>query len=138
MYPCYLTVSHSILNSVIKKIKGLQLVFYKFFVITFVTLLLGNFKQVRMKPFFDWNKNGCLWWIKWSYNTSHKFWDKSLIPHYHCCLQISETGSWHKLRCCYSSNMLQHWVGRRWQIYFYKVGHSRISIDFFQELTWSQ
>ena len=71
-------------------------------------------------------------------NTSHKFWDQSPFPHYQCCLQVSETGSWHKLRCCYSSNMLQHWVGRRWQIYFCKVGHSRISIDFFQELTWSQ
>ena len=44
-------------------------------------------------------------------NTSHKFWDQSPSPHYQCCLQVSETVSWHKLRCCYSANILQHWVG---------------------------
>ena len=26
-----------------------------------------------------------------------------------CCLQVSETVSGHKLRCCYSSNILQHY-----------------------------
>ena len=43
---------------------------------------------------------------------------------------ISGTVSWHKLRSCYSSNMLQHWVGGKDLIYFYKVDHSRISINF--------
>ena len=37
-------------------------------------------------------------------------------PPDHCCLQVSETVSWHKLRCCYSTNMLQHWVGGRGMI----------------------
>ena len=60
-------------------------------------------------------------------NTSHKFWDQSPFPHYQCCLQISETVSWHKLWCCYSANILQHWVGGRDLIYFCKVGHFRIS-----------
>ena len=32
-------------------------------------------------------------------------------PHDQCCLQVSETVSGHKLRCCYSSNILQHCVG---------------------------
>ena len=63
-------------------------------------------------------------------NTSHKFWDLSPVPHYQCCLQVSETGSWHKLRRCYSSSVLQYWVGARWQFYFWKVDHSRISINF--------
>ena len=31
-----------------------------------------------------------------------------LPPHYQCCLQVSETVSWHELWSCYSSNMLQH------------------------------
>ena len=30
---------------------------------------------------------------------------------------------WRKLRFCYSCNMLQHWVGGRDLIYFWKVGH---------------
>ena len=49
--------------------------------------------------------------------------------HYHCCLKLSEIVSWHKLRY-YSVNMLQHWVGERGLIYFYKMDHSRISKDF--------
>ena len=47
------------------------------------------------------------------YNTSHIFWDQRPSPHYQCCLQVSETASWRKLRCCYSFNMLQNWVGGR-------------------------
>ena len=62
-----------------------------------------------------------------SYNTSHKFLDQSPSPHYQCCLQVlSIWVSWHKLQSCYSSNMLQHWVGGRGLIYFCKVDHSRI------------
>ena len=38
--------------------------------------------------------------------------------------------SWYKLRCCYSSNMLKHWVGGRGMIYFCKVDHFRISENF--------
>ena len=63
-------------------------------------------------------------------NTSHKFWDQSPSPHYQCCLQVSETVSWHKLRCRYSAIILQHWVGGRGLIYFCKEDHSRISINF--------
>ena len=63
-------------------------------------------------------------------NTSHKFWDISPSPHYQCCLQISETVSWHKLRRCYFSSMLQHWAGERDLIYFWKVDHSRIFLNF--------
>ena len=48
-----------------------------------------------------------------SHNTSHKFWDQTPCLHYQCCLQVSETVSWHKLWCCYPANILQHWVGRR-------------------------
>ena len=46
-------------------------------------------------------------------NTSHKFCDQSPFPHSRCCLQVSETVSWHKIQCCYSANILQHWVGSR-------------------------
>ena len=63
-------------------------------------------------------------------NTSHKFWDQSPSPHYQCCLQVSETVSWHKFRCRYSANILQHWVGGRGLIYFCKVDHSRIFLNF--------
>ena len=63
-------------------------------------------------------------------NTLHKFWDESPSPHDQCCLQVFGTVSWHKLRCCYSANMPQHWVGERRLIYFCKVDHSRISINF--------
>ena len=63
-------------------------------------------------------------------NASHKFWDQSPFPHYQCCLQVCETVFWHKLRICYSSNMLQNWVGGRGLIYFCKVDHSRISRNF--------
>ena len=63
-------------------------------------------------------------------NTSHKFWDQSPSPHYQCCLQVSETVSWHQFRCCYSANILQHWVGRKGLIYFCKVYHFRISRNF--------
>ena len=38
--------------------------------------------------------------------------------------------SGHKLRCCYSSNILQYRVGGRGLIYLCKVDHSRISIHF--------
>ena len=63
-------------------------------------------------------------------NTSHKFWDQSPSLHYQCCLQVSETVSWHKFRYCYSANILQHWIGGRGLIYFCKVDHSRISRNF--------
>ena len=63
-------------------------------------------------------------------NTLHKFLDQSSSPHYQCCFQVSETVSWQKLRCRYSANILQHWVGGRGLIYFCKVGHSRIFINF--------
>ena len=36
---------------------------------------------------------------KRSHNTSHKFWDQSLSPHYQFCFQVSKTGSCHKLWC---------------------------------------
>ena len=65
-----------------------------------------------------------------SCNTSHKFWDRSPSPHYQCCLQVSKTVSWQKLRCCYSDNILQLWVEGRDLVYFCKVDHSRISINF--------
>ena len=65
-----------------------------------------------------------------TYNISHKVWDQSSSPHCQCCLQVSETVSWHKLRSCYSPNMLQHWVGGRGLIYFCKLDHSRIFINF--------
>ena len=41
-------------------------------------------------------------------NTSHKFRDQSSSPHHHCCLQVTEPVSWHKLRRCYSANILQY------------------------------
>ena len=63
-------------------------------------------------------------------NPLHKFWDQSSSPHHECCLQVSETVSWHKLRCCYCSNMLQHWIWGDGLIYFWKVDHFRISINF--------
>ena len=64
------------------------------------------------------------------YNTSHKFWDQSPSPHYQCCFQVFETVPWHKLPCCYSSNILQHWVGGRDLIYSCKLDQSRIFINF--------
>ena len=60
-------------------------------------------------------------------NTLHKFWDSSPSTHYQCCLQISEIVSWKKLWCCYSSNILQDWVGGSGLICFCKVKKSRIS-----------
>ena len=65
-----------------------------------------------------------------THNTSHKFWDQFPCLHDQCCLQVSETVSCHKLRCCYSANMLQHWVRGRGLIFFCKVDHFRISINF--------
>ena len=65
-----------------------------------------------------------------TYNTSQKLWEQSPFPNYQCPLQVSETVCWHKLRCCYSTKMLQHWVGERGLIYFGKVDHSRISRKF--------
>ena len=64
------------------------------------------------------------------YNTSHKFWDQSPSLHYQCCLQVSETVSLHKLWCCYSTNILRHWVAGRGLIYFWKVDNSRIFRNF--------
>ena len=64
------------------------------------------------------------------YNTSHKFWDQSPSPYYQCCLQVSETVSCHKFWYRYTANILQHWVGGRGLIYFWKVDHSRIFINF--------
>ena len=52
------------------------------------------------------------------------------LPVINVVLQVSETVSWHKLRCCYSANILQHWVLGRDLIYFFKVDHSRISRNF--------
>ena len=51
-----------------------------------------------------------------------------------CCLQVSETIFWHKLRCCYSVNMLHYWVGERSLIYFCKVDDFRISRSFSRNL----
>ena len=51
-------------------------------------------------------------------------------PHYQRCLQVSETVPWHKLRGCYSVNILQRWVRWRGLIYFWKMDHSRISRSF--------
>ena len=69
--------------------------------------------------------------IFWSfYNTSHKFWDQSPSPHCQCCFQVFETVPWHKLPCCYSSNILQHWVGGRDLIYSCKLDQPRIFINF--------
>ena len=48
--------------------------------------------------------------------------------------EVSVTVSWRKLRCCYSSNMLQHWVGERGLIYFWQVEHSRISVNISRNL----
>ena len=45
-------------------------------------------------------------------------------------MQVSETVSWQKFRFCYSYNMLQHWLGERGLIYFWKVDHYRISRNF--------
>ena len=65
-----------------------------------------------------------------NHNTSHKFWDQSPSPYYQTSLQVFETVSWHKIWCCYSSNMRQHWEGWRDLIYFCKVDHSRILRDY--------
>ena len=51
-------------------------------------------------------KNRIVYVQNTSYNTSYKFWDEPPSPHYQCCLKVSETVSWSKLRCCYSSDML--------------------------------
>ena len=54
------------------------------------------------------------------YNISHKWWDQPPWSLYQCILQVSETVSWHQLRRCYSSNMLQHWIGGgAWIISFF-------------------
>ena len=50
--------------------------------------------------------------------------------HYQYCLQVSETVCCRKLRFCYFTNMLQQWLRRRDLIYFCKVDHSRIFINF--------
>ena len=63
-------------------------------------------------------------------NASHIFWVQFPCPHCQCCFQVSETVSWHKLRCYYSFNMLQNWVRGRSLTYFCKVDHSRISGSF--------
>ena len=46
-------------------------------------------------------------------SASHKFWEQSPHPNDQCWLQVSKKVSWRKLRCCYSSNMVQHWVEER-------------------------
>ena len=78
---------------------------------------------------FDSNieNNDCLFLNTISYNTSHKFWDQSPFPHYQSCLQVSETVSWDKSWCCYSTNILQHQVWGRDLIYFFKMDDFRIS-----------
>ena len=43
----------------------------------------------------------------------------------------------HKLLCCYSSSMLQHWARGMGLNYLWKVDHTRTSRNF-QELTWSE
>ena len=48
--------------------------------------------------------------------------------------KVSETVSWQKLWCCYCSNILQHCVWRTDLICFWKVDHSRISINFSRNL----
>ena len=74
--------------------------------------------------------NPLLFFIHFLDNTSHKFWDQSPSPHDQCYLHVSETVSSHNLQCCYSANMLQYWIGGRSLIYFCKVDHSRISINY--------
>ena len=71
---------------------------------------------------------------KINYNTSHKFWNQPPPPIIKRCLQVLETVSCHKLRRCFSSNILQHWVGGEvwFLVYFCKVDHSRIFINFFR------
>ena len=64
-----------------------------------------------------------------SYNTSHKFCDQFPSLHYQCYFQVSETVSWHKLWCSYTSNILQHWVRGKDLIYFCKVDRSRSFIN---------
>ena len=66
--------------------------------------------QVFLNPF--------LFFIYFLDNTSHKFWDQSHLPHYQSYLQESETVSWHRLRSCYTSDMLQHLVWWRVWIIF--------------------
>ena len=63
-------------------------------------------------------------------NTSYKFWNRLPSPHYQCCLQVFGTVCCCKFWLCFSSNILQHWTGRRSLVYFCKVDHSRISMIF--------
>ena len=57
-------------------------------------------------------------------------WDQSPSLHYQCCLQVSETFSWDKLRRCYPANILHHQVGMKCLVYFCRVVYSRISRSF--------
>ena len=67
-------------------------------------------------------------------NTSYEF----SSPHDQCHLQVSGTVSWHKLRCCYSDNMLQRWVGGEGANLFLQTVPYQNFQKFFQELTWSE
>ena len=65
-------------------------------------------------------------------NASHKFWDQPSSTHYQCSLQASVTVFWWKFLWYYSFNILQQQAVGRGLISFCKVGHSRISINFFR------
>ena len=71
-------------------------------------------------------------------NTSHKFWDQPPSPHYKSCLEVSETFSWHKLQCCYSSNMLATSSKREGPYLFLQSRPYKNFKKFFQKLTRSQ
>ena len=43
----------------------------------------------------------------------HTCYDQCSFFYYQCCLQISESAFRHRLRRCYSANILQYWVGGR-------------------------
>ena len=81
--------------------------------------------------FVRWSRGWCVTWLYgWGpvvlRHHSDKF-AKSPSPHYQCFSQVSETVCRQNLRCFYSVNMLQHWVGGRGLICFCKVDHCRIS-----------
>ena len=85
----------------------------------FVRFLMQN--QLKNESHVHWLKPFA------TYNNSHKFWDQSPPPTINVGCKFW-TNSWHKLQCCYSSNILQHWVWGRALIYFCNVDYSRISI----------
>ena len=71
-------------------------------------------------------------------NTSHKFWEQSPSPHYQCCLQVSETVSWHKLRyrypCQYAATLSR---GKGLDLFLQRRPFKNFH-NFFQDLAWSQ